>query len=1081
MSVQDRPVSPAKPELKPKPEAPPRTLLGNSISPVGGGSGSGSAHGKVKKMAQRFTKEDSTEAGEQLVNGSAELSAGKQVKKPPEVKPKPDSISVLPQVGAEQAPPLPKKRSRFLKQKSGSTGEESEAMDRRRSAPDGKEVEVQGTAAAEAKPEDTLYSTVSRCCSKTCTCMCHLKRPGMMLIWVPVDEQENGGPGDGVGQKDEDRLEGQTAGGKVGEKKAENDFMRRGEQKTLMNEVKVEEAENEVEKKDPETKKEVHRKEKDVEQLRAELEAQAAAIKGEQKEAEKNVPGEETKAEQQKVENDPSVPTTETKVDYRAEDGRVSGENKEGERGVEEKDGAQVEDEKMPKLQFCQSLEMLLAGGPRRPSEQSPQAAPTRCQNAFPKNPVPSQTQEEEEEGIYELYLPGASKSAEKVSSARTDFPDSSPRSFHKTARREKPPPSTSDSTPEFESTTEPPAVPPRVPLNGAAVPRVENSSGRTSAGSSLLPDRIKPQPPKTSPPSSPLVPVRPPPAPPKTDSRRSSIASNQSNISSGDETITNEEKKDRERSPVRRKFSFKWEFQLRDEPLYQTYNESAIKKELRRQNVIRNISRTSTDYAMQLVGNFRDGKPAKPNLSRQPSLVPAVSKSTLWQDLPAVRDSGLLDQLTPEQIKYQESMFEVLTSETSYLRSLCVLIEHFMENRELTETIIISEKKTLFSNILKVREVSERFLKDLQDHIFNDTIFPDICDIIHYHAQHHFSTYIVYIRNQAYQEKVYSRLMKTNEQFATVINRLQELPHCQRLPFISFLLLPFQRITRIKMLIENILKRTKEGTPEEQTASRALDSVSKIIDQCNKDVGKMKQMEELIEISKMLDFERLKAIPVISETRFLEKKGELQEMSKSKTFVNMRAKFSPVYLFLFNDQLLITIKKSSDRYVVVDYTHRSLVQAQPLDECFGGVAYENCFNLVMLENHQGRMMERVLKAPSKSDMQRWLAAFPNATKDDLDEEVIYEDWDCPQVQCVEQYIAQQADELSLEPTEIVNVIRKTNEGWYEGIRLSDGQKGWFPDANVIEITNEHVRRRNIKERYRVSQATRMLKNVKAR
>lgn len=53
--------------------------------------------------------------------------------------------------------------------------------------------------------------------------------------------------------------------------------------------------------------------------------------------------------------------------------------------------------------------------------------------------------------------------------------------------------------------------------------------------------------------------------------------------------------------------------------------------------------------------------------------------------------------------------------------------------------------------------------------------------------------------------------------------------------------------------------------------------------------------------------------------------------------------------------------------------------------------------------------------------------------------------------------------------------------GWYEGMRLSDGQKGWFPDTNVIEITNEHVRRRNIKERYRVSQATMMVKYGKAR
>lgn len=33
---------------------------------------------------------------------------------------------------------------------------------------------------------------------------------------------------------------------------------------------------------------------------------------------------------------------------------------------------------------------------------------------------------------------------------------------------------------------------------------------------------------------------------------------------------------------------------------------------------------------------------------------------------------------------------------------------------------------------------------------------------------------------------------------------------------------------------------------------------------------------------------------------------------------------------------------------------------------------------------------------------------------------------DCPQVQCVEQYIAQQADELALEPTDIINVTRKT-------------------------------------------------------
>ncbi|MGH0189282.1 UNVERIFIED_CONTAM: hypothetical protein FKN15_034427 [Acipenser sinensis] len=100
---------------------------------------------------------------------------------------------------------------------------------------------------------------------------------------------------------------------------------------------------------------------------------------------------------------------------------------------------------------------------------------------------------------------------------------------------------------------------------------------------------------------------------------------------------------------------------------------------------------------------------------------------------------------------------------------------------------------------------------------------------------------------------------MERNVQFASVITRLQESPQCQRLPFMSFLLLPFQRITRIRMLVENILKRTEEGTSEEQNASRALVSVSKIIAECNSEVGKMKQVEELIHIAKSVEFDKLK------------------------------------------------------------------------------------------------------------------------------------------------------------------------------------------------------------------------------
>ncbi|XP_043933255.1 rho guanine nucleotide exchange factor 15 isoform X4 [Protopterus annectens] len=518
------------------------------------------------------------------------------------------------------------------------------------------------------------------------------------------------------------------------------------------------------------------------------------------------------------------------------------------------------------------------------------------------------------------------------------------------------------------------------------------------------------------------------------------------------------------------------WESRLQDEPLYQTYRQTVISKEIKRQTLARNVSKTSIDYNFEALDNSPERGRASPKTSQRST----SQQNTLWQDLPVVRDSGVLQKIDKEQIRLQESMFEVLTSEASYLRSLNVLIDHFMNSKELENTIIIREKKILFSNISKVKEVSESFLNDLKDRVDESILISDICDIIHCHAEHDFLVYIDYVRNQIYQEQTYSSLMEKNVAFATVICRLQELPQCQKLPLTSFLLLPFQRITRIKMLTENILKRTEEGSSREQNAIKALASVSKIIDSCNEEVGKMKQMEELIHIAKKIEFDKLKAIPIISQNRRVEKQGELSEIIQRGSMFGLKPKFTPVYLFLFTDLLLIC-KRSSEKYVALDYAHRSLVHVQDCSEYPQNAGMENCFYLSLLENHQGKTSERLLKAPTQSDMHRWIAAFPKPTNEtNSTSDTVYEDWDCPQVQCVEAYTGQQADELTLEPTDIINVLRKTSEGWYEGIRLSDGQKGWFPGSYTDVISNEHVRMRNLRERYRVLQAARHLQKAKA-
>ena len=54
-----------------------------------------------------------------------------------------------------------------------------------------------------------------------------------------------------------------------------------------------------------------------------------------------------------------------------------------------------------------------------------------------------------------------------------------------------------------------------------------------------------------------------------------------------------------------------------------------------------------------------------------------------------------------------QESKFEILTSEVSYLKSLNVLITLFVESLELAAVLRPEERSVLFSNILEGKQNS--------------------------------------------------------------------------------------------------------------------------------------------------------------------------------------------------------------------------------------------------------------------------------------------------------------------------------------------------------------------------------------
>ncbi|XP_038816977.1 ephexin-1 isoform X1 [Salvelinus namaycush] len=439
----------------------------------------------------------------------------------------------------------------------------------------------------------------------------------------------------------------------------------------------------------------------------------------------------------------------------------------------------------------------------------------------------------------------------------------------------------------------------------------------------------------------------------------------------------------------------------------------------------------------------------------------------SLWQNLEVVQQSGLLTQLPQREIIIQEAMFELVTSEASYYKSLEVLETHFLKNPVLVNTLSQSDMHFLFSNIEEVMKASERFLMDLENRIEQSLQISEVCDIVHHHAVKHFHVFITYVINQVYQEKNYRRILQGNQLFREAMAQLENHPCVRGLSFTSFLILPFQRITRLKMLVQNILKKAEENSEIEANAIKAHQQLEQIVKECNEGVRKMSRTEELISIEKTLEF-KSKSVPVISHSRWLLKKGEVQQMAGPKSTRTMRSKklHHPVYLFLFNNLLLITKRSSSgEKFQVLDSCTRAMLRTEDLED--QGQMLANVFNLKLLENQEERPVNYMLKTSSMSDKLRWICALTPNRRTRFMSTSAHQPAS-PQVQCIQSYSSQEPDELSIEMADLLNILERTDDGWMMGERLHDGERGWFPCRVVEEIQNQEVRAQNLRECQRI-------------
>jgi len=236
--------------------------------------------------------------------------------------------------------------------------------------------------------------------------------------------------------------------------------------------------------------------------------------------------------------------------------------------------------------------------------------------------------------------------------------------------------------------------------------------------------------------------------------------------------------------------------------------------------------------------------------------------------------------------------------------------------------------------------------------------------------------------------------------------------------------------------------------------------------------------MEELIVISKLLDFRDLRAIALVSSSRWLVRQTEAVRIQWKESTESVRLTFGKrnnkqtLVLYLFTDLLVISKKKSDVHYAVIDYCARNLVQVSSLnkeDSPIPGLPEHNCYPvwLTLLQNNENKTQEMLVYFPSAAERDKWMNLLNSTPIQEVDE-VVFPDWDAPLVEIAAPFSV--GENIVFQPGETLRVARK-KAGLLLVEKSGTKEQFWIQQEITREVLSDHLRAKNFKQRYNFLQS----------
>ncbi|RVX69273.1 hypothetical protein B0A52_06866 [Exophiala mesophila] len=271
-------------------------------------------------------------------------------------------------------------------------------------------------------------------------------------------------------------------------------------------------------------------------------------------------------------------------------------------------------------------------------------------------------------------------------------------------------------------------------------------------------------------------------------------------------------------------------------------------------------------------------------------------------------------DKIDDKEKKRQEVISELMYTERDFVKDLEYLRDFWIRPlRGLGQSLspIKEEKRekfvrTVFGNLSEVLAVNSKFADELSKRQKEQHVVHSIGDVFLKWVPQ-FDPFIKYGANQMYGKFEFEKEKGANPAFARFVDDTERLKESRKLELNGYLTKPTTRLARYPLLLDNVLKYTKDENPDKKDIPKAIGIIKDFLARVNAESGKAENHFNLLQLNQQLKWNagEYTDLKLTEENRLI-----LTKMSFKKNPTDS----SEVQVYLFDHAVLMCRNKTVNK-----------------------------------------------------------------------------------------------------------------------------------------------------------------------